>query len=89
MRSTIPYTIIQVPEPGLFSGDTSEMELFCQLSGDTFKTYPCKLWPSDAKINFVQSRLRGAARSWFQTKYPICNNRLDCLFITHNRFVKK
>ena len=27
--------------------------------------------PGDAKINFVQSRLRGASRSWFKTKYPI------------------
>ena len=71
MRSAFPYTVAQVPEPGLFSGDISETELFCQLCGDTFKTYPCKLWPEDAKINFVQSRLRGAARSWFQIKYPI------------------
>ena len=71
MRSAFPYTVAQVPEPGLFSGDISETELFCQLCGDTFKTYPCKSWPEDAKINFVQSRLRGAARSWFQTKYPI------------------
>ena len=71
MRSAFPYTVAQVPEPGLFSGDISETELFCQLCGDTFRTYPCKLWPEDAKINFVQSRLRGAARSWFQTKYPI------------------
>ena len=71
MRSAFPYTVAQVPEPGLFSGDISETELFFQLCGDTFKTYPCKLWLSDAKINFVQSRLRGAARSWFQTKYPI------------------
>jgi len=70
MRSAFPYTVAQVPEPGLFSGDISETELFCQLCADTFKTYPCKLWPDDAKINFVQSRLRGAARSWYQTKYP-------------------
>ena len=70
MRSAFPYTVAQVPEPGLFSGDISETELFCQLCADTFKTYPCKLWPEDSKINFVQSRLRGAARSWYQTKYP-------------------
>ena len=70
MRSAFPYTVAQVPEPGLFSGDISETELFCQLCGDTFKTYPCKLWATESKINFVQSRLRGAARSWFQTKYP-------------------
>jgi len=70
MRSAFPYTVAQVPEPGLFYGDTSETELFCQLCGDTFKTYPCKIWATEAKINFVQSQLRGAARSWFQTKYP-------------------
>ena len=70
MRSAFPYTVAQVPEPGLFYGDISETELFCQLCGDTFKTYPCKLWATESKINFVQSRLRGAARSWFQTKYP-------------------
>ncbi|ORX47254.1 hypothetical protein BCR32DRAFT_288231, partial [Anaeromyces robustus] len=62
MRTAFPYTVAQVPEPGLFYGDISEIELFCQLCGDTFKTYPCKLWPEEAKINFVQSRLRGAAR---------------------------
>ncbi|ORX63573.1 hypothetical protein BCR32DRAFT_287663 [Anaeromyces robustus] len=71
MRTAFPYTVAQVPEPGLFCGDISEIELFCQLCGDTFKTYPCKLWPEEAKINFVQSRLRGAARSWYQTKYPV------------------
>jgi len=40
-----------------------------QLCGNTFKTYPCKSWPEDSKINFVKSRLREAARSWYQTKY--------------------
>ncbi|ORX76429.1 hypothetical protein BCR32DRAFT_284200 [Anaeromyces robustus] len=71
MRTAFPYTVAQVPETGLFYGDISEIDLFCQLCGDTFKTYPCKLWPEEAKINFVQSRLRGNARSWYQTKYPI------------------
>jgi len=70
MRPAYSHSVAQVPEPGLFSGDIAETELFCQLCGDTFKTFPCKLWPEDAKINFVQSRLRGAARSWYQTKYP-------------------
>ena len=70
MRSVFPYIVAQVPDPGLFSGDISETELFCQLCADTFKTYTCKLWPENSKINFVQSRLRGAARSWYQTKYP-------------------
>ena len=69
MRSAFPYTVAQVPDPGLFDGKVSEAELFCQLCADTFKTFPCKLWEEDAKINFVQSRLRGAARSWYQTKY--------------------
>ena len=40
MRSAFPYTVAQVLEPGLFYGDISETELFCQLCGDTFKTYP-------------------------------------------------
>jgi len=72
MRSAFPYTVAQVPEHGgFFYGDIAETELFCQLWGDSFKTYPCKLWAPYGKINFVQSRLRGAARSWFQTKYPI------------------
>jgi hypothetical protein len=69
MQSAYPINIPQVPDPGLFSGDVSETDLFCQLCGNTFKTYPCKSWPENSKINFVQSRLREAARSWYQTKY--------------------
>ena len=38
MRSSFPYTVAQVPEPGLFDGDVSESEFFSQLCGDTFKT---------------------------------------------------
>jgi len=70
MRTTFSGNVPQVPDPGLFTGDVSETELFCQLCGDTFKTYPCKFWPEESKINFVQSRLREAARSWYQNKYP-------------------
>jgi len=69
MKSRFAYTINQVPEPGEFTGKTSETELFCQLCEDNFKTYPNKLWPEDAKVNFVKSRLRGSARNWYLTKY--------------------
>ena len=69
MRSRFAYSINQVPEPGNFTGKTSETDLFCQLCEDTFKTYPNRLWPEDAKVNFVKSRLRDAARNWYLTKY--------------------
>ncbi len=74
MRSRFAYSINQVPEPGFFSGKTSETDLFCQLCEDTFKTYPNRYWPEDAKVNFVQSRLRDSARNWFLAKYK--NNTL-------------
>jgi len=35
MRSAFPYTVAQVPEPGLFYGDVSESKLFCQFCSDT------------------------------------------------------
>ena len=69
MKSRFAYTVTQVPDPGLFTGKTSETELFCQLCEDTFKTYPHRYWPEDSKVNFVKSRLRGSARSWYLTKY--------------------
>jgi len=69
MRSRFAYTVNQVPEPGFFKGNTSETDLFCQLCEDTFKTYPNRYWPEDAKVNFVKSRLRDAARNWYLTKY--------------------
>ncbi len=69
MRSRFAYTVNQVPEPGFFVGNTSETDLFCQLCEDTFKTYPNRYWPEDAKVNFVKSRLRDAARNWYLTKY--------------------
>ena len=69
MRSRFAYTVNQVPEPGFFVGNTTETDLFCQLCEDTFKTYPNRFWPEDAKINFVKSRLRDAARNWYLTRY--------------------
>lgn len=69
MKSRFAYTVAQVPDPGLFTGKTSETELFCQLCEDNFKTYPYKHWPEESKVNFVKSRLRGSARSWYLTKY--------------------
>ena len=69
MKSRFAYTVTQVPDPGLFTGKTSETELFCQLCEDNFKTYPHRYWPEDSKVNFVKSRLRGSARSWYLTKY--------------------
>ena len=69
MRSRFTYTVNQVPEPGFFTGKSNETDLFCQLCEDTFKTYPSRHWPEDAKVNFVKSRLRDAARNWYLTKY--------------------
>lgn len=69
MKNRYSSPINQVPDPGLFYGDTKETELFCQICEDTFRTYPNKHLLEEAKINFVQSRLRGAARNWYLTKY--------------------
>ena len=69
MKSRFAYTVNQI-EPGLFSGDTSQTDLFCQLCEDILSSYPNRFWPEDAKINYVKGRLRGAARSWFLIKYP-------------------
>ena len=69
MKNTYHNNPPQVPEPGFFSGNTAETELFCDLCEATFKTYPNKDWPEDAKINFVKTRLRDSARNWFLTKY--------------------
>ena len=67
MKTSSP--VKQVPEPGFFYGDVKETELFCELCFDTFKTEPNNLLPESAKINFVQSRLRDAARIWYKIKY--------------------
>ena len=72
MKSNFKFNnnnLTQVPEPGFFNGDTSETELFCELCEATFKTYPNNTWPEDAKVNFVKTRLRNAARNWYLTKY--------------------
>ncbi len=64
-----------VPDPGTFSGDPKETELFCQLCEDTFR-YDNET-PELVKINFVKSRLRGAARSWFLSHYPNVDESLN------------
>ena len=69
MRNRITYPLKQVPDPGNFTGDTKETELFCQLCEDTFRTYPNKDQPEEVKINFVKSRLRDSARNWYLAKY--------------------
>lgn len=69
MRNRISVPLIQVPEPGFFSGKTSETELFCQLCEDTFSTSPNKHLPEETKIYFVKSRLRDSARNWYLAKY--------------------
>jgi len=69
MRTGTTAPLIQVPDPGMFSGKTSETELFCQLCEDTFKTRPNINLPEETKISFVKSRLRDSARNWYLTKY--------------------
>ena len=69
MRGRITYPIAQVPDPGLFTGVPAEVELFCELCSATFKAYPNNLLPPDARVNFVKTRLRDAARNWYLTKY--------------------
>ena len=70
MRSSFNHnSLIQVPDPGFFSGDTSETDLFCELCEDTFNTAPNTDLPEDIKVNFVKSRLRGSARNWYLSKY--------------------
>ena len=80
MKNTYHNNLTQVPEPGFFSGNTAETELFCDLCEATFKTYPNKDWPEDAKINFVTTRLRDSARNWYLTKYKnVLPDSLDTL----------
>ena len=69
MRPRYNNAINQVPEPGNFSGDPKDTELFCELCYNTFRTAPNNTLPEEAKINFVQSRLRGTARTWYRIKY--------------------
>eukprot|EP00833_Pecoramyces_ruminatium_P012029 jgi/Orpsp1_1/1186061/evm.model.c7180000096696.1 len=63
------FSFQQVPDPGFFSGNTQDTDLFCQLCEDTFKTFPNAAYSMDIKINFVQSRLRDGARNWYLAKY--------------------
>ncbi|ORX85453.1 hypothetical protein BCR32DRAFT_325415 [Anaeromyces robustus] len=69
MKNNFFAPLNQVPEPGFFSGKTSETELLFQLCEDTFRTTPNKYLPEEIKINFVKSRLRDLARNWYLTKY--------------------
>ncbi|OUM61908.1 hypothetical protein PIROE2DRAFT_11977 [Piromyces sp. E2] len=70
MKSHVTNSFSQVPDPGCFDGNSTETELFCELCEATFKTHPYKRWPEDIKVNFVTSRLKGAARNWYLVKYP-------------------
>lgn len=65
MEKKFAYTVNHI-EPGLFSGENIQTDLFFQLCEDILNSYP-----QDAKINYIKGRLRGAARSWFLIKYQI------------------
>ena len=69
MKNSYSNNLQQVPEPGFFSGNTNDTDLFCQLCEDTFSTYPNLGLPEEVKINFVKSRLRDGARNWFIATY--------------------
>ena len=69
MRTPYHYNLTQIPEPGFFSGNPNETDLFCELCEATFTTYPNNELPEPAKINFVKTRLRGSARNWYLSKY--------------------
>ena len=73
MRNAFSNRLQQVPEPGFFSGDTKETDLFCQLCEDTFKTYPNSEATEDIKINFIKSRLRDSARNLYLATYKDTN----------------
>lgn len=63
------YSLKQVPDPGFFTGDTTQTELFCELCQATFKTPPNNHLSEEVKINFVAVRLRESARIWYHIKY--------------------
>ena len=69
MKNSYSNNLQQVPEPGFFSGNTNDTDLFCQLCEDTFSTYPNLGLPEEVKINFVKSRLREGARNWYIATY--------------------
>jgi len=70
MKNSYSNNLQQVPEPGFFSDNTNDTDLFCQLCEDTFSSYPSLGLPEEVKINFIKSRLRDGARNWmlFQEK---------------------
>jgi len=43
---------------GFFSGNTTEIEIFCGLWEDTFDTYLNGKLPEFTKVNFVKSKIR-------------------------------
>ena len=69
MKSRFVAPVNQIPDPGLFDGNTAETELFCELCWSTFKNYPNSTLSEEIKIDFVKTRLRGTARNWYLTKY--------------------
>jgi len=75
MRTGTTAPLIQVPDPGMFSGKISEIDLFCQLCEDTFKTRPNSKLPEETKISFAKSRLRDSARNWYLS-YKIAKIKL-------------
>ena len=69
MRNGITSSVTPVPDPGLFSGNTNETKLFCELCESIINTYPYNQLTEAEKKNFITSRLRGSARTWYQIKY--------------------
>ncbi len=69
MRNGITSSVTPVPDPGLFSGDTKQTTLFCELCESILNTYPYNQLTIDEQKNFITSRLRGPARIWYQIKY--------------------
>jgi len=63
MKNSYSNNLQQVPEPGFFSGNTNDTDLFCQLCEDTFTTYLNLGLPEEVKINFINLRLRDSARN--------------------------
>ena len=69
MRNGITSSVTPVPDPGLFSGNTNETKLFCELCESIINTYPYNQLTEAEKKNFITSRLRGSARTWYQIKF--------------------
>ena len=73
MRNGITSSVTPVPDPGLFTGETSQTKLFCELCDSLLNTYPYSQLTEGEKINFIFSRLRGSARTWYHIKYKYEN----------------